>query len=136
MNEHHFVRPYAGLSCIAPVLSVIQMPDGTSKYNIIGWESDNVSTQLGLSPSSGGINIGPVLGADFCLTKNLYIGFFINTFIGNFWQADEGRALGLIDVLAAPFIELGNISTMSPVYQLGLNLSWQIPPKTEEGEAR
>lgn len=134
LDEHSFIRPYGGLKMIAPVFAYIQMPGGTSKVDIVGWQSDTLTGFPDSETGLGDIDCGLLLGSDICLSQNLFLGLELDIFFNTTRQADDSAPLGVLDWFLSPFIEMGNVITLDPIYQFGVNVTYQLPPADSKDE--
>jgi TolB-like protein len=129
-SENNLLRPYGGLTFMAPFLSYIAQADGTGRIEFFIIEP-NYSTTMAFPDSDSWFDIldfGLLFGLDYVLTNILYIGLEMSIFLNTMFQVDDGRQYTAADYFGAPFSELFNLLTYDPVIQFGLNATFFIPP--------
>jgi hypothetical protein len=131
-NENNFLRPYAGLSLMFPIIEIINSPAGSFiDSNDEVFTDGTIDIMPDMDRQNADFDYGFLLGLDFAVTKTFYLGIEADLFLNTGNQNDDGPMLntdGTESINGLGFIELFNFATFDPMMQFGVNATFMFEP--------
>ena len=120
-RENSFIRPYGGLSLMYPFFDwmVDDNFPGPISFFSSNPDDDNINATGGDSILEA-LDFGLLLGVDFVLTDNFYLGLESNLFLNTLFQTNN---FSFLNMLIKPF----SLSA-DPMFQFGISAVFLFPP--------